>query len=144
MSFTEMENLMANSAGTSNVPGATLTTIASPSTMHAIPATIRQRRRAAIIVPPFASRHYPSLEASQVRSAILSTGWYADVLYENHSYASFLDEPLYDDIASIQRSIGVGDWICSRILNKHGSLITRDSLDAVSYTHLTLPTTLYV
>ena len=121
---------MANSAGTSNVPGETLTTMASPSTMQAIPATIRQRRRAAIIVPPFASRHYPSLEASQVRSAILSTGWYADVLYENHSYASFLDEPLYDDIASIQRSIGVGDWICSRILNKHGSLITRDSLDA--------------
>lgn len=120
---------MGNSAGSNLLPGANITTLAPPTNIQAIPATIRQRRRAAIIVPPFASRHYPSLEASQVRSAILSTGWRADVLYENHNYASFLDETLYDDIASIQRSIGVGDWICSRNLNKHGGL-NKDNLDA--------------
>jgi ribosomal peptide maturation radical SAM protein 1 len=64
-----------------------------------------------IIVPPFASLDYPSIEASVLKSAVHNEGHEAKVLYLNKEFAAFLGPEAYREIAEIPPTYGAAEWV---------------------------------
>ena len=64
-----------------------------------------------IVVPPFASLDFPSIEASVLKSSILQEGHEGRVLYLNRDFATFLGTEAYSEIAEIPPTYGAAEWV---------------------------------
>jgi hypothetical protein len=69
-----------------------------------------------IVVPPFTSVDFPSVLASVALSAARAAGLNADVLYLSRLYADLIGEDAYLDVARMQRSLGIGEWVGAGLL----------------------------
>jgi len=85
--------------------------------------------RVAVVVTPFASTQYPSLDAGQMHAACSGAGWQSRLEYLNHRCAAWIGREIYDRIASHQRSVGVGEWVGAAPLRSRAASFPQDVLD---------------
>lgn len=68
-------------------------------------------RKVAILVPPFASLEFPSLEAAVLASVVNAAGDVARTVYASHLFAELLGTDRYTQIANVPPPRGLADYV---------------------------------
>ena len=72
----------------------------------------------ALVIPPFSSLEFPSLEAGVVRSSIEDGGRAVTTRYLSHEFAERVGKQVYTKIANTPPTHGVADWVAAGALSK--------------------------
>lgn len=75
--------------------------------------------RVLIIVPPFSSIEFPSLEAACLTAACRNAGQTVDLYYLSHEFSALVGERVYQDIASLPPPSGIPDWVGAGPMNRN-------------------------
>jgi len=71
-----------------------------------------------IVVPPFGSIEFPSLEASVLAASLRNSGLEVQLDYLNQEFAAVIGKGFYNKIANIPPWKGIADWVAGGKLSK--------------------------